>query len=159
MRIEGIVLKYHRDTTISQQNCIHTLSVNVEVAAGDFLKSDNHTECGRFSATRRTNKGNEFPLFDGKIEIGYGIFICTCIFLTYVLHFNKAHKVTRLQKCKNTDGQNCTRSSKTAFTANQRTKKAQAKTAFRTDSQSAYPSSNSQRNNKIKAIPLSAERR
>ena len=101
VRIEGVVLKYHRDATISRQNCIHTLSVNVEVAAGDFLKSGNHTKCGRFSAAGRANKGNEFTFLNGKTEIGYGIFICTCIFLTDVLHFNKAHKLALLGTCGN----------------------------------------------------------
>lgn len=76
-------------------------SVNVEVAAGDFFKSGNHTKCGRFSAAGRANKGNEFALFDGKVEIGYGIFLCTCIFLADVFHFNKAHKLTLLGTCGN----------------------------------------------------------
>ena len=56
-----------------------------------------------------------------------------------------------------TNGQNRTGGSKTAFTANQRTKKAQTQAACRTDSQGAYTSSDPQRNYKIKAIPLSAE--
>jgi len=72
VRIKGVVLEYHRDIPVLGRNVVHFLAVNEELAFGDVLKTGDHTECGGFTAARRSYKNDKFLVFNHDVGVVYG---------------------------------------------------------------------------------------
>ena len=69
MRIQSVVLEYHRDISVLGLNIIHELAVDFELTGADIFEAGDHTKCCGFAAARRTYEDNKFLILDFHIEI------------------------------------------------------------------------------------------
>ena len=44
MRVQSVVLEYHRDITVFCGDIIHELSIDIKLASGDVFKACYHTQ-------------------------------------------------------------------------------------------------------------------
>ena len=69
MGIQGVVLEDHRDVPVTGSDDIGKDVTDIKFTVADLLKSGDHTQRGRFSASGRTDENDEFLVLDLKIEI------------------------------------------------------------------------------------------
>ncbi len=67
MRIQSVVLEYHRDVSVLRLHVIYNPVANLQFAGRDVLKTRDHTECSRLTTTRRSYEDDE--LFVSNLEI------------------------------------------------------------------------------------------
>ena len=91
MRIQSIVLEYHRNTTVSRCCLVHSFAVNIQISFCNLFESGNHTKCCGFSTSRRSYKCDKFFFFYIKIKIIYRFVFCSCIFFSDMFKFYKTH--------------------------------------------------------------------
>jgi hypothetical protein len=70
MRIESVVLEYHRDISVLRCNVVYESVTNEKFAFGDFFETGDHTEGCGFTATGGTYEDDKFGVFDFKVEVG-----------------------------------------------------------------------------------------
>ena len=68
-RIERIVLEHHGDITLARRNVVHTFSVNQNISRRHSLKTCDHTEGRRLSASGRTDENGKGAIFDFEIHM------------------------------------------------------------------------------------------
>jgi len=75
--IKCIVLEYHCDITVLGSYVIYKTVADVKLTTGDFLKTCDHTQSGRFTASGRSNENDELTVSNVKAELlnGYDAFI------------------------------------------------------------------------------------
>ena len=73
MRPHGIALKHHADIPLFRRHkgfpAGNQLIINVDLARGRLLKPGNHAEHGGLAAAGGPEKGNEFTVLKGFVEI------------------------------------------------------------------------------------------
>ena len=68
--VQGVVLENHRDVAVFGRNLVDQAVADVELAAGDGLKTGDHAQGGGFAAAGGADKNDEFLVRDLKIEVG-----------------------------------------------------------------------------------------
>ena len=69
VRIQSVVLEYHRDISVLGGNVIDESVADEKFALGNFFKSGNHTKSSGFTATGRTYEDDKLGIFDFKAEV------------------------------------------------------------------------------------------
>ena len=69
VRIERVVLKNHRQISLTGIHTVHKAVSNPEFSVRDILQSGDHAQHCGFSAAGRTDKYNEFVVSDLQIKI------------------------------------------------------------------------------------------
>ena len=72
MRIQSVVLEYHRDISVLRSNVIYKTVADEHFALGDLIQTGDHTQCGRLTAAGRTYEYDKLLILDIHGEIGYG---------------------------------------------------------------------------------------
>ena len=73
MRIERVVLEYHRDVAVFGSNVVDHPVTDIQFALADILKPCNHTQRCGLSASGRADEDHELLVLDLKVQIGnYG---------------------------------------------------------------------------------------
>jgi hypothetical protein len=72
MRIQSVVLEYHRDISVLGSDVVAELVADVQLALGDILKTRDHTQGSGLTATRGTDQNDKFLIFDLEVKVGYG---------------------------------------------------------------------------------------
>jgi hypothetical protein len=68
VRIEGIVLKDHRDVAFLGRNVVYDPRADGDLAAGHVLKARDHAEQRRLAAAGRADQDDELPVADFDID-------------------------------------------------------------------------------------------
>jgi hypothetical protein len=71
MRIQSVVLEYHRDISVLGSYVVAELVADVEFALRDILKTRDHTESGGLTAAGRTYEDDELFILDLEVKVGY----------------------------------------------------------------------------------------
>src|SRR3989338_7780769 len=90
MRIKRVILKYHGNIPTFCGNVIDHLSINENLSARYCLKTGNHAQRCRFSATRRAYKNNKFFICDVQTNIVDSDHIASKHF-SYIFNSNVCH--------------------------------------------------------------------
>ena len=69
MRIQSVVLEYHRDISVLRLNVVYNSVANLQFAGRNVLKTCDHTKCCRLTTTRRSYEDDELFVSNLKIEI------------------------------------------------------------------------------------------
>ena len=69
MRIQSVVLEYHRDISVLWLHVVYNLVADLQFARGDLLQTCDHTKRCGFSASGRAYKDDEFFVFDLEVKI------------------------------------------------------------------------------------------
>ena len=72
MRIERVVLEYHRDVAVLRRNVVDERAVDVQLAARDLLETCDHAQGGGLAAAGRADENDKLLVLDGKIEVMHG---------------------------------------------------------------------------------------
>ena len=70
VRIQSVVLEYHRDLTVLRSNVVNELVFDEELAFADFLKTCDHTQGRGLTTTGRTYEYDKFLVLDFKVKVG-----------------------------------------------------------------------------------------
>src|SRR5262245_16150249 len=70
MRIQGVILKYHRDVTIFGRDTIHELIADPNFAGGHLFQTRDHAKRRTLAAARWPYQDAEFPIRDIQIDAG-----------------------------------------------------------------------------------------
>ena len=84
MRIQSVVLEYHRDVSVLGLNVVHELAVDLEFTGRDIFQTCNHSQSGGLSASGRTYENDEFLISDFHVEILNSL-VAVRINLAYIL--------------------------------------------------------------------------
>jgi hypothetical protein len=84
MRIQSVVLEYHRDISVLGLNVIHELAVDLELTGRDVFQTCDHSQSGGLSASGRAYENDEFFIGDFHVEILNSL-VAVGINLAYVL--------------------------------------------------------------------------
>ncbi len=68
VRIERVVLEDHRDIAIFRHDVVHDAFADLDGSFGDFFESGDHSECGAFATTGRTDKDDELAVCDVDVH-------------------------------------------------------------------------------------------
>ena len=90
MRIQSVVLEYHRDISVLRLDVIYSLAVDDQVTARDILETCNHSKGGRLTTARWSDEDDEFLILDIEIEI-LNSDEAVRILLSYILKLNTCH--------------------------------------------------------------------
>ena len=71
MRIQRVVLEYHRDVSVFGLYIVYYFITDFQGTASDVFQAGDHTKSCRFTAARRTNENDKFFVFDFQIKILY----------------------------------------------------------------------------------------
>ena len=69
MRIQGIILKDHRNIPVLRRQILYILSTNAQGSAADLLQPRDHAQGCRFSASRRANENEELAIVYRQAKI------------------------------------------------------------------------------------------
>ena len=69
MRIQSIVLEYHRDVSVLRLNVIYNLVTNLQFSGRDLFQAGDHSKRCRFAASGRSYEDDELLVFDLKVEV------------------------------------------------------------------------------------------
>ena len=69
VRIERVVLEYHCNVAVAGLQVVDDHTVDLNRSLGNILQACDHTQCRRFSASRRSYKNDKFLVGDLQIEI------------------------------------------------------------------------------------------
>ena len=64
MRVERVVLEYHRDVALLGRDVVDDAIADRDLAARDAFEAGDHPEQRRFSAARRPDQGDELAVDD-----------------------------------------------------------------------------------------------
>ena len=92
MRIQSVVLEYHRDISVLRLNIIYSLAVDDQVTARDILETCNHSKGGRLTTARWSDEDDEFLILDIEVEI-LNSDEAVRIFLGYIFKLNTCHNL------------------------------------------------------------------
>src|SRR4029453_4779976 len=67
--VQGVILEDHRDVSIHRRHIIDAPPVDVDVPAGNFVKTRDHPQRGRLAAPSRADEHHEFPIMDFEIDV------------------------------------------------------------------------------------------
>ena len=71
MRIQSVVLEYHRDISVFRRNVVHQFVADEQLAFRDFFQAGDHSQSGGFTTTGRTYQDDKLFVFDFQGEVGY----------------------------------------------------------------------------------------
>ena len=69
MGIQRVVLEYHGDIAVAGLQIVDHDAVDLNCAVGDILQTCDHTECGGFTASGRTDENDKFLIGNIQIEV------------------------------------------------------------------------------------------
>ena len=69
MRIQCVVLEYHRDIAVFRYDIVDQLAVDIQFAFRNFFQSRDHTQSRRFSASGRSDEYDKFFILNVQIKI------------------------------------------------------------------------------------------
>jgi len=69
MRIQSVVLEYHRDISVLWLNVIYQLAIDVELAGGDILQACDHTKSSGLTTAGRTYEDDKFLICDLQVKV------------------------------------------------------------------------------------------
>ena len=75
VRIQRIVLEYHRNIAILRRNIIDHAITDAQLAAGNLLQTRDHAQRGRFTTARRADQNDKFLVLNLQIQIRDGLHI------------------------------------------------------------------------------------
>ena len=83
MRIQSVVLEYHRDITVLRLYIVYYSVTNLQFTGGDIFQTCNHTKGGRLTTSGRSYENNKFLVCDFQVEV-LNCFKAVRIYFTYV---------------------------------------------------------------------------
>src|SRR5207244_9192098 len=98
VRIERVILEYHRDIAVLRRDVVDPALADVNVAARNFFQAGDHAKSRRFAATGRTNQHNELAIGNFEIHIvdcSYAASLFCGINLVNVINGDLGHCVLR----------------------------------------------------------------
>jgi hypothetical protein len=72
VRVQGVVLKNHRDVAVLRWNVVYHASPDRELARRDRLESGDHAQRRALPAARRTHQHDELAIGDIQIDAVHG---------------------------------------------------------------------------------------
>ena len=69
MRIQSVVLEYHRDISVLWLNVIYQLAVDVQLTRGNILQTCDHTKGSGLTAAGRTYEDDKFLICNLKVKV------------------------------------------------------------------------------------------
>ena len=70
MRVQSVVLEHHRYISVLRCDIVYKAVADKQLALGDLLKSGDHTQCRRLTASGRTDENKELLILDLEREVG-----------------------------------------------------------------------------------------
>jgi len=68
VRIERVVLEYHRDVPRARRQVVHHRAADDDLPRGDVLESRDHPQQRRLAASRRADEHDELARLDLEID-------------------------------------------------------------------------------------------
>ena len=72
MRIQRVILKYHRDITILRRDVVDDAIPDPDFSLGNLFESGDHAQRGGFSTAGGADQNHKFPVLDFEIDVFYG---------------------------------------------------------------------------------------
>jgi hypothetical protein len=102
VRIERVILEYHRDIAVLRRDVVDPALADVNVAARNFFQAGDHAKSSRFTATGRADQHNELAIGNFEIHIldcSYAAPLFSGINLVKVMNGDLSHRVLRRAEC------------------------------------------------------------
>ncbi len=90
MRIQRVVLEYHRDIAVLRGNVVNNAVADIQLTVADIFQAGDHAQGGRFAAAGRADQNDEFFVLNLKVQVGYNGYIAG-INLFYMLKADACH--------------------------------------------------------------------
>src|SRR4051794_13137034 len=93
MRIQSVVLEYHRHVPLPRRQVIDDVVPDKDLATGDVLETGDHAQRGRLAAPRRPHEYDELAVLDVQAHVPDGDDVLA-VDLADVLHRDFRHPET-----------------------------------------------------------------